>query len=41
LFLGVLLVMVGIQFLLMGFIGEMITRQDADMRDYPVKKRLG
>jgi glycosyltransferase involved in cell wall biosynthesis len=44
LFLGILLVIVGIQFLLMGFIGEMITsqhqNQDKDKGDYLIKKRL-
>jgi glycosyltransferase involved in cell wall biosynthesis len=40
LFLGVLLVIVGVQFLLMGFIGEMITRQEQDRDTYTVKKTL-
>lgn len=40
LFLGVLLVMVGIQFLLMGLIGEMITSQDRDKNSYPIKRIL-
>lgn len=40
LFLGVLLVMVGVQFILMGLIGEMITSQDRDESAYSIKKML-
>lgn len=40
LFLGVLLVIVGLQFTLMGLIGEMITRQDRDKSSYSIRKRL-
>ena len=40
LFLGILLVMVGIQFLLMGLIGEMITHRDRTGQDYTVSQRL-
>jgi glycosyltransferase involved in cell wall biosynthesis len=40
LFLGVLLVIVGAQFLLMGLIGEMITSQDRNRSDYSIKKML-
>jgi glycosyltransferase involved in cell wall biosynthesis len=40
LFLGVLLVIVGVQFLLMGLIGELITRQDRDKSAYVIKKML-
>jgi glycosyltransferase involved in cell wall biosynthesis len=40
LFLGILLVMVGVQFLLMGLIGEMITQRDGSGQDYSVRRRL-
>lgn len=40
LFLGILLVIVGAQFLLMGLIGEMITSQDRDKSAYSIKKML-
>lgn len=40
LFLGVLLVMVGVQFILMGLIGEMITSQDRDKSAYSIKRML-
>ena len=40
LFLGVLLVIVGIQFLLMGLIGEMITSQDRDKSAFSIKRKL-
>jgi glycosyltransferase involved in cell wall biosynthesis len=40
LFLGVLLVIVGLQFTLMGLIGEMITRQDRDKDRYSIKRVL-
>jgi glycosyltransferase involved in cell wall biosynthesis len=40
LFLGILLVIVGVQFLLMGLIGEMITHRDGSSRDYPIRERL-
>lgn len=40
LFLGVLLVIVGLQFTLMGLIGEMITRQDRDKGRYSIKRTL-
>ena len=40
LFLGILLVMVGVQFLLMGLIGEMITHRDGAGQDYSIRQRL-
>jgi glycosyltransferase involved in cell wall biosynthesis len=40
LFLGILLVIVGVQFLLMGLIGEMITHRDGTSQDYSIKRRL-
>jgi len=40
LFLGILLVMVGVQFLLMGLIGEMITHRDGTSQDYSIRERL-
>jgi len=40
LFLGILLVIVGVQFLLMGLIGEMITHRDGTSEDYSIKQRL-
>ncbi len=40
LFLGILLVMVGVQFLLMGLIGEMITHRDRTGQDYAISQRL-
>ncbi len=40
LFLGILLVIVGVQFLLMGLIGEMITRQEGDRDAYTIKRTL-
>jgi len=40
LFLGILLVMVGAQFLLMGLIGEMITHRDRTGQDYSIGERL-
>lgn len=40
LFLGVLLVIVGVQFTLMGLIGEMITGQSRDRSSYSIKRML-
>jgi len=40
LFLGILLVMVGVQFLLMGLIGEMITHRNGSKQDYTIRERL-
>ncbi len=40
LFIGVLLVIVGVQFVSIGLIGEMITRSQAASHHYPIQKRL-
>jgi uncharacterized protein (DUF486 family) len=37
LFLGVLLIVVGVQFFSFGLIAEMMTRQEEKLREYPLK----
>ncbi len=41
LLLGVLLMVLGIQFVSLGFLGEMITRLSEEKKDYPLRRRLG
>ncbi len=41
LLLGVLLMVLGVQFVSMGFLGEMITRLSEEKKDYPLRRRLG
>jgi hypothetical protein len=41
LFLGMLLIIVGVQFVSMGLLGEMITEHRKGDTDYSIKQRLG
>lgn len=41
LFLGVLLIIVGVQFVSIGLLGEMITRSSRDLEEYSIKTTLG